>query len=290
MIQQSHTYPAQRNTHDAIIVFTLVVLGGYICMASPGLASETPSRQPKLTLNMAALKGYPPFAMFDGHRFSGIDYDILRELSKRANIDIIYHLMPWKRALKMIQSGAIEATFSAYYKPERAIYAEYIETPTHYDLYTLFVKPENKFDFKRIEDLKGKTIVTILGFFYGREFHDFVTANHIKLHEVKNFKQSIAMTVNEHVDVMVGNYYTMAYHFRKIKRGRPLISLSPPLGSPMANHIILSRKADIPHRKEIMARINTHLTQMRRDGVIASVGKNYISVDWKKSNARQTSE
>ncbi len=93
---------------------------------------------------------------------------ILANIEKDLSIKFQLQLYPWNRAVKIAstEGGLI---FGLSLTPERAALFDFSE-PVIYQYLWLVTRADQQFDYKSIQDLKGKTIGVVRGSKYGGEF------------------------------------------------------------------------------------------------------------------------
>ncbi len=67
----------------------------------------------------------PPFRIIEEGRFYGIYFDIMSEIASRLEIPVEYKEVPFKRALKLMESGAADIMLGPNRTPERELYMVY---------------------------------------------------------------------------------------------------------------------------------------------------------------------
>ncbi len=59
-----------------------------------------------------AISQHPPFEFQDGDKISGIDADLIREVLDQSGYKAEFILVPWLRAMMLVQTGQVDAIAS----------------------------------------------------------------------------------------------------------------------------------------------------------------------------------
>ena len=78
---------------------------------------------------IVAIDDFPPWNITTSEPISGINVDILTELSQRLDLQLSFIKCPWKRCLKMMRSGQVDIIPGLLKRAEREEYMEYINPP-----------------------------------------------------------------------------------------------------------------------------------------------------------------
>ncbi len=122
---------------------------------------------------MIALAEWPPYIMGGKDQPSGIDVDIAREMCRRLGIEPEFHMLPWKRALKYMEKGKMEAILTPRRTPEREKFMYYPSEPIHIEKTVLIIPKGSGIKIGRLDDLKGKDVGIVRGYAYDPEFDKY---------------------------------------------------------------------------------------------------------------------
>jgi len=121
----------------------------------------------KLSIGVDA---WPPFRHVTESSVSGIDDDLWHLLSRRMGFEIDYVRCPWKRCLKMMELGQIDAMSGLAWREERARYITYTQ-PEYYRCTTRFyVRKGEQNTILRHNDLHSLVVGMVRGSAYYRRF------------------------------------------------------------------------------------------------------------------------
>jgi len=90
-------------------------------MALPLVAQATPLK--------ICTVDWPPYTVSDNHQVGGIHTEMVTALFGRLGHEVQIDQIAWERCLKEVATGGYDAAYSASFKPDRAEYALYPQTP-----------------------------------------------------------------------------------------------------------------------------------------------------------------
>lgn len=161
------------------------------------MASSNAKAAKKLT---CATTHYPPYTIFDESKneFIGSDITLLQLLFKNIDLDVEVVNLPWARLKKEIKKNHYDCYFSLGKLPNREVFLDYTDTPTHITKIAIFSARDNK-----KLDLTNK----IVGVHRGINFHLDIA----HLHQLENasFKKLpsndvlFKMLINERLDAVI---------------------------------------------------------------------------------------
>lgn len=114
---------------------------------------------------------------------TGLDYELMKVLSKDVGVKISYENIFWEELLQAIKMGKIDFATGAIYSAERATYA-YYSIPVRYEEDSFFVLQKN------LKYVKGKSIAQLL---------NYLKENKLKLGVVNGVMIADA-TINEYIN------------------------------------------------------------------------------------------
>lgn len=220
---------------------------------------------------------FPPFGFVEDGVSKGIDYDIVKELAKRLDVEIEIKFVPWKRLLKMTEEGSCDGSFSLFDTEERrgfSIYADAV--PVHYSTYSLFTAKGKEFSFDKVEDLYGRTIGMNAGFNISKEFDDAVKAGKIKIEEIEGSEKNIKKVLAGRTDAFVGNYHVTLYTAERLGMKNKISVLDNPVKAERGAFLVISKKSGIEKKEELVKKINQTMKEMKKDGTIDKLHNKYV--------------
>ena len=121
--------------------------------------------------------------------------------------------LPWKRALRNVQTGEADAVFSLFKTEERENIFIFSETSLNTVKMSLFTNRSSTLAVKSIEDLKGLKIGVYRGSSYGKVFDNFRSC--IKDPANSN-KQIIEKQVRNRTDIFIMDENVADYWIKKL--------------------------------------------------------------------------
>lgn len=128
--------------------------------------TETPGDGSAVLRFNIATGGYPPYTIVDKDgQVSGIMWDILSALANVHHLTLEAREIPTKRVEEFLLSGHLDVSMRAREwseHPEKFLFSDTIITVQD----VVFTRAESPLEVDDISDLKGKTLLTRLGFHY----------------------------------------------------------------------------------------------------------------------------
>jgi len=246
-------------------------------MGSADYAPGQESGEGKTILRLSTVSEFKPFVWTDGAAAKGIDTDIVREMCRRMDLDCRFEFHPWKRVLSRIKNGLSDGGFTGFRTPERTAYAHFLDHPLHFSTYSLFVKSGRTFDFSTIGDLYGKTIGIQRGFKINSEFQAAVERGWINVEEVNSMEQNIKkLLAGRNIDAVAANYHKLRVKVNQLSVQCQLVCLPVPITPPRPSYLMISKKWDIPRKKERIEQMSLTLKSMYDDGTIDKINSSYL--------------
>ncbi len=98
----------------------------------------------------------PPFRIIEGKEFTGIYFDIARELFTRMKMKIVIKNQPFKRSLSSMKYGSADIMMGPNKTTERETYMTYVELVKLSRANKAFYVLPDSLPISRYEDLMGK--------------------------------------------------------------------------------------------------------------------------------------
>ena len=204
----------------------------------------------------------------------GIDVDIVREVMRRNDLEVVIKLLPWKRVIAMLKNGDAHGGFPFFITPERQEYLLYTETPVHRVNMMVYVRPGNEFEFKEISDLHGRVVGINRGYSISSEFDSSVKDGKIRLREINEADQLVKMLLIGRFDVIVAKQSEVqAFLYKANLELSSLGSLTEGKGS----FFVLSKTSSLQKKEDLLKRINHTMSEMKADGTIEKITKSYVT-------------
>jgi polar amino acid transport system substrate-binding protein len=167
---------------------------------------SSPAQAQCLVLNASSNAEYPPYlwrANADDSHLQGALALMLNSIGKSANIKIhSIYAVPWARVQKTVEQGQVDAFAGAFLTQQRLGYADYLQPPLVQTTSKVWVHKERSFTLNDLNDLKGRTGVSVINNSFGQAFDDFAKAE-LKMHQVSSVQQALKMLENKRVDYFI---------------------------------------------------------------------------------------
>jgi len=216
---------------------------------------------------------YPPYAYKKDNKIEGFNVEILNEIFKRMNIIIEYKLVPWARAVKMIQQGDADAIFPFFKTKERKLFADY---PNHFtsEPIAMFVLKDANIKYSgNLKQVSDYMFGRVRGYSSGKKFDDAVERGIIKVDKATNTELNLKKFFKKRFDIMVDNKYVVMDQLKKQNRLDKVEQLNPLIIDSRA-YLGFSKKQN---HKEIIKEFNKTLKKIKRDGTYNKIITNYFS-------------
>lgn len=222
---------------------------------------------------LAAIETWPPFRILEKgieNQYTGIDVDLLHEISRKLQVNIRIKRYPWARCLSMMKSGKADIIMGLAYSKDRADYIRYSKTAYFSVAPAFYVKKGRGNLVMTYSDLYKYTVGYSIDSVY---FDRFDLDKEIDKHGVPSELSLMKMLVNNRLDVIIGIDANIEYDAvllgvgGKIEKAyyRPAKSTDLYLG--------ISQKSEFINYAEEVDSIVKNLTE---NGVIQNIAEKYI--------------
>lgn len=225
-------------------------------------------------LSVAGDVAFPPYSYLVEGQPTGIDVDILAELSRRTGIEFDIQLMPFKRVIETLRDGRVDAAMAVLRSAERESFAIFTGV-LHNSTYALFVVQGSSLSFEGLESLRGRQIGKVRGFLMGEAFDAEVAAGKIRLSETATAEQTLRMLLAGRVDAISGQVVVTRYIARELGLADRISALPRPLLPDRPSFLVLSRQAPVPDKEALAQRLKLALDTMHKDGSVQRIEARY---------------
>lgn len=264
----------------AVLVLCLFSIVASGCVKRP--ADVLIESQPKQTVEsqldkkivQLVTESYIPYAFEENRVIKGLAVDVVAEVFRREGYTVEIKMLPWTRALQMVQDGDADGIFCAFYSEERAKYLHYLEEPLAYEaqfVYTLKDSPV-KFD-GTIESLKPYRIGMLQDYFFGAEFENAKKSGELRVEEVTDLPTDIQKLLEGRIDAMVDHHLSTLYYLKKMGVQDRIIEQEAPLRAPEGLYLCFSKERKID--PELIRNIDEELVKMKADGSYQEIISRY---------------
>lgn len=209
---------------------------------------------------------FPPYEFYQGSRIVGIDADMVREIAKRNNLELVIEDMAFDSVIAAVQTGKADVAASGITVTE--------DRKKQIDFTTSYVKADQVIIMRKgdaiagPEDLKGKRI----GVQHGTTGDLYVTEN---LQEPERFQDgalAVASLVTGKIHAVVLDSAPAEEH---VARNKGICILPTALVS--EEYAMAISKS----RPELLAMFNRTMAEMKADGTMDTIWARYLDKDGK---------
>jgi len=217
-----------------------------------------------------ATDSWPPFRILENNNYTGIDFDLWKEVEKRLNLKIKFIRYPWARILHNLEHGEIDAMSGLAKRKNREVYMHYT-SPSYYTCATVFyVKKGNKHLIKKYEDLYKYSIAYVNNSAYFKRFDEDTK---LRKYPIASEFQLIRMLERSRVEVIIGTDCQADYEIKKLGLKDKFEKAEFKPNNNVDLYIAISKKS--PFAKELK-RLNEVIKQIVEERIIIEYSKKYF--------------
>ncbi len=252
---------------SAAMLLTMVGCGGNDKKAEP--AKKAPAAKIVIGLD----DNFAPMGFRDkDNKIVGLDIDLAREACKRANLNPEFKAIDWGAKEAEIKSKRIDAIWNCFtVNPERAkVYG--LSKPYLNNAQMFVVRKGDKIDGPA--GLKGKIVGVqddATGDYILTQKDKALGASLKKLNKYADFPAAYMDLDNKRVDVLIVDA-VLAYDTNKKKPGKYDV-----MPKPLADEVVAV--AFRPDDKELIAKIDKALDEMKKDGTAKKICEQWLGAD-----------
>lgn len=209
---------------------------------------------------------FPPYEFYQGSRIVGIDADMVREIAKRNDLELVIEDMAFDSVIAAVQTGKADVAASGITVTE--------DRKKQIDFTTSYVKADQVIIMRKgdaisgPEDLKGKRI----GVQHGTTGDMYVTSNIQEPERFQDGALAVASLVTGKIHAVVLDSAPAEEH---VARNKGICILPTPLVS--EEYAMAISKS----RPELLAMFNRTMAEMKVDGTMDAIWARYLDKDGK---------
>ncbi|NGZ87363.1 substrate-binding periplasmic protein [Duganella aceris] len=240
-------------------VLTWLPLAAAACM---GHAASAPQRRLK-----AVTIGVAPYGIRTPEGgASGLLVELTEALAARSGIPIDNVVVPYPRAMAMMQSGEADLLMSIANSRLVSI-ARPVALVFEGDVVAVGRAGSH---FASLADLRGKVVAHIRGVEYNAAFE---ADQQIRKHETTSIEQSLKMLLERRVDAAIGSRESLLYALRAMGRPRAQLGTPMPIGHLYVRLYLSSRVTD----DAVADALTSAMDALRDGGTVAALRKKYFA-------------
>lgn len=194
---------------------------------------------------------------------SGAAVEIVTETMRRLGHSVDIKVMPWSRALGLVQQGKADAIFTAYKNPEREVFLDYTSAVLVQQVIALYIKKGSGRQFSGdLKDLKGATIGTLNTISYGRAFDLAKEKLKLRTERVETLEENFRKLAAGRLDYVVSNRYSGEIAIETLRLMREIVEL-PKAVEVTPSYLAFAKKRKLTALRDAFDR---ELQELRRSG------------------------
>jgi polar amino acid transport system substrate-binding protein len=214
---------------------------------------------------------FPPYLKGDvnGPARGGIAVELVREISRRLGLRAEVELVPWKRALKMAETGRSDGVTLLMHTREREEYLVFSDALFQTTDLVFYNKTAlSGFEWQGFQDLKGFTIGLVSGYTYGSDFLDAVTDLGLKVEYTDSTETNFNKLYLGRIQLAVEEEHVARYLIRSHPWWSGKIGEARTPVASYTYHLALSRASEAA---SLISKINEIIADMKEEGAIEQI-------------------
>ena len=144
------------------------------------------------------------FEQTETGEFIGLGAELARTIAKQQGLHIKFGIYPWARAQDMVANGSADVLVGPYKTPAREALFAFADKPFYQDNMVFYKLASSTASWDgSYASLKGKRLVAVLGWVYGRPF-DQERAD-LGVTNANTVESGLSMLLNDRMDFFVAN-------------------------------------------------------------------------------------
>jgi polar amino acid transport system substrate-binding protein len=199
--------------------------------------------------------------------FQGMAWDILKESYHAMGYTVHLTVVPWNRAMTMMDHGRADIIFPAVKTSERE---------EHYSFSQELSYPPNRFlvyapqtthiKWNGLASLDGKVVGIVRGFSYGKTWEEYIETGTVELYEYSDVKRGFLMLEHGRLDAVVG--YELSYDYLLTQWGwDQKYTRFPPFDE--SRSFLMGKKT--PHVKNLLRVFDEGKRKLRHNGRLKQI-------------------
>lgn len=216
---------------------------------------------------------WPPFRMTNENIYSGIDFDLLEELSKRLNMQTNFRHYPWARSLANMKNGTVDMITGIALKKERQEYIKYSSIPYYSCSPVFYTQKGLGQNIKTYNDLKKYLVGYVNNSAYFKQFDNDKT---LQKRAVTNEQQLLKMLALKRMKVIIGTDCQADFEIAKLGLQNQVEKTSYRPEKRIDLYVGISRKSTLINK---MDEINSVLKNIIDEGKVKEFASKYYGND-----------
>jgi len=222
---------------------------------------------------------YPPFIICDNNNkvIDGLDIRTIYKLFEGSGQTIKIACMPWRRLLHLVASGEIDGGFPGFKTSDREEWANFVDTPLHFESHVVVTKLGHEFKLDSIGDLNEKTLGLNSGFVVSEKFSEAVGKQNFKLQQQHTTAMNLKLLLQNRLDAYIGNLTVIGYTINELGMDNRFSILPKRLTPTREVYLFFSKKSK--NSSSFINSLSKKLRLMRQDKTIQRITNQYLDVE-----------
>lgn len=164
-------------------IYILALVGFLIFPTSSSFAGSQSGKSIKI-----AFGNWPPF-LDPAEPQKGVYSQLIKDAFETQGYTVEIQFHEWDKAMELVKSGDIELSGLWLKTPEREMIFHY-SSPILNETHVFFHNRKTKFEWNRIEDLKGRNLIGLKGFNYGSKLDYMIREKQVSIELVENDQEA----------------------------------------------------------------------------------------------------
>ncbi len=205
---------------------------------------------------------YPPLEFSNkAGAASGAAVEIVTRIMNRLNHSVSIEVLPWTRAVKMVQFGRADAIFTIFKNPERQLFLNYSTEILIPQPVAFYAKKESAISYEgnplNLKHLKVGVVSTIS---YGRKFDS--TRGLMTVERTATLEQNFAKLMLGRIDLVISNVYSAEIVINRMRIADAVKQLEPYVES-VPSYIAFAKVKDTG---SLLADFDRELAKLKKSG------------------------
>jgi polar amino acid transport system substrate-binding protein len=219
-------------------------------------------------------ENYIPYQFKENGITKGIAVEVVKVIFERLGYTVELTLLPWTRALQMVQDGQTDGIFSAYFSVERSAYMDYMKEPLAYDEQYVYTLADSKIVFDgSLDSLEPYRIGVLQDWFYGEDFATRVKDGSLMVETVTDLPINIQKLLDGRIDAIINPQINTSYYLKQLNLQEEIVQQPAPFRKPAGLFLAFTKSRGID--PNLRKSVDEELLKMKADGTYQEIVDRY---------------
>lgn len=222
---------------------------------------------------------WPPYEFEQNMEIKGIGVDIAEEAFKRMGYKTTKKILPFSRAIEMLEKGEIDMITDVKNTVERQKIGIFSNEPILTTYTSLFVKGDSDIKFTgNIYDLRGYKIGIVRDYTYGSKFDSAVENDLLNIEKADNYQQNIDKILDNRLDILIENRLVVLNALKISENEGEIKELNPTL-SETPVYAWFTKKKNL---ETMINEFDKKILEIKQDGTFEKIYESYTNEESKR--------